>query len=302
MTDAGLNNKVFVTLIDYITAPASFGRLFQRLGMATSTTVRNIAIKINLCDYRCAESGATTDPIILDSLIQELHRLFPNAMVYIVENDASAVEANSLFKLLGIEMVAQKRGAALHNATHGEWILKAVPDGKIFQEFEVPAIIDRSDLFVNFAKLKTNSFTKVTGCLKNTFGLLRVKHKAVYHPKLDKVLVDMNKVYKPDLCIVDGYIGMEGVGGPAFGKPKRCNLLIGGTNSVSVDACCSRIMGFNPWFVKHIRLCHRAGIGNIRYKQETDIPDFDFSEYRFEFERMQFFIRNLIRNRIGIGA
>lgn len=27
----------------------------------------------------------------------------------------------------------------------------------------------------------------------------------------------------------------------------------------SVEACCARIMGFNRWFVDHIRICHRAG-------------------------------------------
>ena len=110
-----------------------------------------------------------------------------------------------------------------------------------------------------------------------------------------------NKVIKPDFCLVDGYIGMEGIGGPAFGTPKRCELLIGGPNPVAVDACCARIMGFNPRSIDHIRLCHRAGLGPIKYHLKTDIPSFDYRDYKFRFEHGDYWLRGLLRARVGMA-
>lgn len=294
-------NNVYVTHVDHQTALESFTRLFERFGASLPSRCRTISIKVNLCDYRRAASGATTDPVMLDALLKVLRARHPQAATYILENDASAVEAHSLFSLLGIRRVAEENGAQLFNVSEGEWVLKPVPRGRVFRELEVPEILERSDLFVNFPKLKTNALTKTTGNLKNVFAFLRTKHKSVYHPRIDDVLVDMNQVIRPDLCVVDGCIGMEGQG-PAFGRPKRCNLLIGGLDPVAVDACSARIMGFSPWFVDHIRGCYRVGVGNIRFKLDTDLPGFAFDHYRFDYSRVEHFARSVLRKRVGVSG
>src|SRR5207244_3489281 len=142
--------------------------------------------------------------------------------------------------------------AELHNVSQHPWVTKPVPGGIIFQELQIPEILETCDLFINFAKLKTNALTKTTGCLKNIFALLREKRKVVHHGRNDEVLRDMNRVITPDICLVDGYIGMEGIGSPAFGRPVRRELLIAGSNPVATDACSARIMGFRPGSVRHI--------------------------------------------------
>lgn len=295
------SNRVFVTHINHPSARASMDRLLQRFSECLPDSCLSIAVKVNLCDYRKAACGATTDPVMLDALLEVLRLRYPAAEMTILENDASAVEAHSLFALLGIRDVAGTHGARLLNVAEGNWVTKSIPKPHIFRELEIPEVLEKTDLFVNFAKLKTNSFTKTTGCLKNIFALLRTKRKSVYHPRLNDVLADMNQVIHSNLCIVDGYIGMEGQG-PAFGVPKRCELLIGGVDPVAVDSCCARIMGFNPWFVKHIRVCHRLGVGTIRYHLETDVANFNYRDYRFDYSRLEHFARAMLRRRVGVAA
>jgi uncharacterized protein (DUF362 family) len=295
------SNRVFVTHVKHFSALASMDRLLQRFSGYLPEGCVSICVKVNLCDYRKAASGATTDPVLLDALLVALGLRYPGAEITILENDASSVEAHSLFALLGIRDVAEKRGARLLNVAEGKWVRKSIPKPHIFKELEVPEILTRTDLFINFAKLKTNLMTKTTGCLKNIFAFLRVKHKSVYHPRIDAVLADMNQVIHPGLCLVDGCIGMEGPG-PAFGIPKRCELLIGGVDPVAVDACCARIMGFHPWFVGHIRMCHRLGLGNIRYRLETDIGGFSYRKYRFNYSRLEHYARVMLRQRVGIAG
>jgi uncharacterized protein (DUF362 family) len=294
-------NDVYVTRLDHEMARESFGRLFEKFKSSLPQDCRTISIKVNLCDYRRAASGATTDPVLLDALLEVLKVRYPRGEVSILENDATAVEAHSLFSILGIKQIADKHGARLFNVSEGDWVLKQIPRGRVFKELEVPEILERSDLFINFPKLKTNALTKTTGNLKNIFAFLRTKHKSVYHPQIDDVLVDMNQVIHPNLCIVDGYIGMEGQG-PAFGRPKKCGLLIGGVDPVAVDACSARVMGFNPWFIDHIRGCHRVGVGNIRFNLDTDIPDFDFNKYRFDYSRIEHFAKTFLRKRVGVSG
>jgi uncharacterized protein (DUF362 family) len=295
------SNRVFVTRISFSSAVETMERMLTRFLAGLPASCHSISIKINLCDYRKAESGATTDPRMLDALLLALERRYPGAGVSILENDASAVEADSLFGLLGIGEVAARRGARVVNVAREAWITKVVPRPHIFSELEVPHAVERTDLFVNFAKLKTNMLTKTTGCLKNIFAFLRAKRKSVYHPRINDVLADMNQVIHPSLCLVDGCVGMEGQG-PSFGVPKPCGLLIGGVDPVAVDSCCARIMGFSPWFIKHIRMCHRLGIGSIRYKLETDIPDFNYRNYHFQYNRLEHLARAFLRQRLGIAG
>lgn len=292
---------VQVSHLDLSDAHVAFRRAINRF-LSIDANISSIAIKINLCDYRRAESGSTTDPRLLSSLLTVLDCQYPHAKVFILENDATSLETQSAFRVLGIDKVAQEHGAELYNVADGEWITRPVPNGVVFQEMEIPQILESCDLFINFAKLKTNALTKTTGCLKNLFAFVRMKRKVVLHGKIDPVLVDINKVIKPDLCLVDGYIGMEGMGGPAYGKPKRCELLVAGVNPVAVDACSAKIMGFNPKHVKHIKLCQKAGLGTLHYELETDIPNFDYRQYKFQFEHWDYWLRNTLRSRAGFST
>jgi uncharacterized protein (DUF362 family) len=267
----------------------------------STRNARLVAIKINICDYRKADSGAITDPDILSALLSSLRTRFPSARLAILENDATTLDIRVAYKLLGFERVAREHGAELRNVAEEPWTTKAVPGGVVFKELEVPAVLDECDVFVNFAKLKTNALTRTTGCLKNIFAFMKMKRKVILHGQINEVLQDMNKVIVPDVCLIDGYIGQEGMG-PAFGAPKRCELLIAGTNPVAVDACEARIMGFRPRSIKHIRMCHEAGLGPIDYEMETDVADFNYRRYKFEFGHVEYHLKNLLRSRAGIAT
>jgi len=301
MENTPRSNRVYVTRLDHDTAREAFARAAQRYAASLPSACRLISIKVNLCDYRMADSGATTDPLLLGALIDVLRQRYPQAEVLVLENDATSVQAETLFSLLGIRDAAERHGAKVFNVADDKWVTKPVPDPRILHELEVPEVLCRSDLFVNFAKLKTNALTKTTGALKNIFAFYRAKRKVVFHGRIDDVLVDMNKIIRPHICLTDGYIGMEGQG-PAFGRPKKCGLLVAGVDPVAVDACSSRIMGFNPRFVDHIRMCHRAGAGEIRFQLDTDICGFSYRDYRFQYGRLEHIARAVLRKHVGVGA
>jgi uncharacterized protein (DUF362 family) len=294
-------HRVLVTRLTEGNSAEAFGRALVTFAPALPKDVKKICIKVNLCDYRMADSGATTDPALLEVLIGCMRRRFPSAEVGVLEHDGTSVEAHTLFRALGFEEPVKRAGATLLSAADGTWQERPVPRPHVFKELLVPGAWADADLRVNFTKLKTNSLTKTTGCLKNLFGLLKTKKKVAYHNRIDGVVADINQVMHSDLCLVDGLVGQEGLG-PAFGTPRRCELLIAGVDPVAVDTCCAKIMGFSPWLIGHIVKCQRAGVGRMAYRLETDIEGFRYSDYKYDYSRMEHAARSVVRRFFHIGA
>lgn len=293
-----LSREVYVTKIEEENYEKAMSILFDNITIKTNKPIEKICVKINLCDYRLPSSGATTDYRILGALLKVLRLNFADASIYILENDASGTNADDLFSLLDISETAKRYSCETVNLAKGEWITKKI-NGRYFDSIEVPKIIEDCDLFINHPKLKTHSLTKVTVSLKNMYGCLRPKYKAKYHGKIDDVIIDINKAIRCDCCIVDGNICLEGIEGPTYGTPKKCGLLIGGTDIVSVDSFCAKLMGFNPWFVPHIRKAHFSGLGSINYRRNVlNIESFKDSSYKFKFNLFQYYIMQLFRGSI----
>jgi uncharacterized protein (DUF362 family) len=116
------------------------------------------------------------------------------------------------------------------------------------------------DLLVSMPKLKTHHWAGVTLSLKNMFGIVPGScygwPKNVLHwAGIDRAILDINAVARPDFAIVDGIVGMEG-NGPIQGTPKASGVLILGSDPVAVDATCCRVMGLLP---EKINYLNRAG-------------------------------------------
>ena len=225
-----------------------------------------IGIKLNLCNYRTWESGATSDPAVVSSLLEILRDKYPNSKILLLENNATETLADNLFPYLGYDIIAEKYDCTLINVAHEEYIEKKI-SGLHFDTLEVPQVIDQCDMFINHPKLKTHGKTKITCGLKNMYGFYKVKKKSIYHPFLDDAIVDINLAIRSDFTIVDGNICLEGNNGPTFGIPKKVGLFIGGNDFVAVDTFCAKLMGFNPYFVTPI--IYRTGIFLVSCFQES---------------------------------
>jgi uncharacterized protein (DUF362 family) len=225
----------------------------------------NVVIKINLCDFRLPETGAVTHPIFLDAALNYLRSNFEGLNIFVVESDASTARPDLLIKWLGFNSILEKNGAKYVNLSKTQSYKKRIR-GRYFQEMDVPAIIEDANYFISMAKLKTAMLTKITCCLKNQFGCIPYSRKVKFHPKLDDVIVDANLSMKPNFCLVDGIIGMGGTKGPNDGVPLNYGAVISGKDPVAVDSVCARILGFNPFFVGHIRKAQGSSIGKMKFK------------------------------------
>jgi uncharacterized protein (DUF362 family) len=298
---------VFVNHLTHEQAERTLGDAIDRLWPATDRSrLERIVIKVNLCEYRRPESGAVTDPVLLEALIRALQRCSSGLPIFIAEADATSLDADAAFRYTSMDEVAKSSGAQLLNFSKQPWREIPLPGGKVFGKMLMPEALGPTSLYVNFAKLKINSGSKITGCLKNNFALIYPKRKAQFHGRIHEAVHDVNlaiKLLAPQLMnLIDGFIGVETIGGPAFGRPKRCELLLSGLDPVAVDACEARIIGMRPSSVKHLVFCAKAGIGTMSYCLETDIPNFKYSRYSFRFEGLQYWLKQQLKARVGMGA
>lgn len=220
-----------------------------------------VLVKVNFITTKNWKTGATTDPVMVEAIINRLRELGKN--VFVVESDAQTTDADKAVVASGMQEMLNRVGVEFINMRHlDEKVVLSVHDGKVLNEIKVAKIATESAI-VSAAKLKTHTSTKVTLGMKNMFGMLTTKWKGKFHLRgMDRVIHDINLTLPPQVVVIDGFVAMEGRG-PVHGKPVKMDTIIAGTDPVATDATAARIMGFDPQEIDHIKWGHESGVGNM---------------------------------------
>jgi len=222
---------------------------------------KKILIKVNFITTKTWDTGATTDPVVVEAIIKKLKEL--PVEVYVVESDATMTNADKAFEVTGMKEMCERNGIECLNLRHEKEKIKIdIQNGETLKRITVPQIVTESAI-ISAAKLKTHTATGVTLGMKNMFGLLPDKLKSKYHLQgISKVIVDINTVLRSALTVIDGFVGMEGRG-PVGGTPVQMDLIVAGKDPVATDSTACRAMGIEPHEIKHIFKAYQKGLGNI---------------------------------------
>jgi uncharacterized protein (DUF362 family) len=179
--------------------------------------------------------------------------------VMIVESGNYDADVATLYKEMGYDELAQKYGCELVD-------LKKLPRVKMRVanlKFKFPKLfLKKNNYFISVAKLKTHVFGGISCAWKNQWGLIAQIEKRAYHPYQNEVLCYINSLVKPDLAIIDGIVGMGGVG-PVDGHPIKTNVLLFGKDLVATDSTASRILSIDPRIISMLCCAHENGAGEI---------------------------------------
>ena len=161
---------------------------------------------------------------------------------------------------LGLVLADFDKGKAV---THKEALLS--------KRFVLANGVIEADGLVSLPKLKTHGLTRFTGAIKNQFGCIPGFLKSQFHVKMPDpydfatMLVDLNTLIKPRLCIMDGIMAMEG-NGPSSGKPRKLGVLLFSDDPVAIDSVACKIIDLNPAFVPTSVPGEKAGLGTYHYE------------------------------------
>jgi len=217
-----------------------------------------VVVKPNVCYHKNLNNMIITDPRVLETVISLVKKRTDNIVV--VESDNNSGTADERVRQSGVMDLIERCGVEFLNLCNDETEEHDV-DGLTLK---IPKTVLKADFFINIPKVKTCNIehTFVTIAMKNMFGTLANRKKQKLHKKLMEVLLFLNRTIRQNLIIVDGIVGMQGLG-PIQGNPVDLGLVISGLNPVTVDAACCHIMGINPYAVEPLWKAYKAGIGEI---------------------------------------
>jgi uncharacterized protein (DUF362 family) len=256
---------------------AAVTQLLRLVRFDFSKKLPKIAIKPNLCYYFTPSAGETTDPRLVEALVDVLRNNSVSDKIYIVESDATAMELEHAYKMLNYDELAKRKDLELINLSK-DTLLPADTEDPVLKKISIPKILTEVDYFISMPKIKLHSFTGLTCALKNQFGCIPFKRKAVFHDNINKVIAFANKVMTPDLVLVDGLV--------CLGKtPKKLDLIMAGFDPVAIDFVAAKIAGLNPRRIHHLTASEKMGVGST----DVELVGDDLSSFAKSFPTKSFF-------------
>jgi len=216
---------------------------------------KNILLKPNLLSPSRPELAVTTHPVFVEAMTRLVKRnARPDAVITIADSPGIATlhtekDLIRLYNQCGYPGFADIENVKLNlDERHFPVSFK---QGKLLKKFEVikPAI--DADIIINLPKFKTHSLTKITGAVKNMFGIIYGREKTLLHTKFMDIgkfcdmLLDIYQFKIPVLNIMDGITGLEGEGPGASGKPRNAGIILASSSAIALDNVMASIMGFN---------------------------------------------------------
>ncbi|MBN2572133.1 MAG: DUF362 domain-containing protein [Ignavibacteriales bacterium] len=150
--------------------------------------------------------------------------------------------------------------------------------GKSVKEFELVKKIFEIDTLINIPIAKHHMTTFLTCCLKNMMGVNTRASNVKFHldgpskndPEfLAQSIVDLNKIRKSDLCVVDAtkFIVTNGPNGP--GRIITKDTIVVGKDIVAVDSYCSNLLGYEVDEILTTKIAYQEGLGEIDLSKLT---------------------------------
>lgn len=224
---------------------------FQKLKIQIEPRSK-VLVKPNILMAKKPEQACSTHPAVIDAVCKALKKRKCEILI----GESSGWNTAQGFEVSGIKAVAEKHGAKIV-IFENEKIETKKTEGVILKEIKLASLIDEVDFIVNVPKMKTHMLMKMTGAVKNLYGLVPGFHKAAYHTKgkdeteFGELLIDIYSQVKDKILlnVMDAVVGMEGEG-PGNGDPKNTGLILAGTDALSLDVVQAKIMGFDPLEIK----------------------------------------------------
>jgi uncharacterized protein (DUF362 family)/Pyruvate/2-oxoacid:ferredoxin oxidoreductase delta subunit len=222
-----------------------------------------IVLKPNLLVPSVPEKAVTTHPTVFSAVARALAA---EGATLTWGDSPGFGGGEAAGRKAGLAEVASALSIAFGDFTHGRDV--SFPDGALIKRFTLVEAVASADGLVSLPKLKTHALTRMTGAIKNQFGCVPGMLKGEFHAKMPDVerfstmLVDLNRLIRPRLFVMDAIVGMHG-NGPRNGDPLQIGALLFSVDPVALDAVGCRIFGLDPSLVETIVIGDRLGLGNI---------------------------------------
>ena len=224
-----------------------------------------ILLKPNLLKKAEVEKAVITHPVVVGAFVRILREEGYKNIV--LADSCGHGTTKQVIQGTGMDTYLEKYQIPAIDYTKGVRVEK--PDGIQAKEFILPKELLEAECVISLSKMKTHALERITGAVKNSYGFVYGKNKAIGHTKYPsadsfaRMLIDLNQYVKPRLYIMDGITAMEG-NGPGSGDPVAMNLILMSTDPVALDSVFARLVYLKPEMVPTNYHGEKMGLGNCR--------------------------------------
>lgn len=234
----------------------------------------DVSLKVNL-GWDLFLPGTVTSPLVVEGVIKTIYSHV--SKIYIVESGQVLVNVEKAVRKTKILDLCKKYDkVSWVNLSKVETVKMKVES--LNMEIEIPNILLNTQI-ITIPVMKTHGRTTISGAIKNQWGCLKeLRHN--YHPILNEMLYEINKILDVKFAVMDGTICLEGAG-PKSGIPKKCDLILASNDILAIDIISAKIMGFDEEKIEHIKyFAKQSGFK----KQDIEVVGEDINKIKYNFK------------------
>jgi len=219
-----------------------------------------VLLKPNFIAPRSRRHATQTDPAV----ILETARLLKDFGVKPFVGDSPAWgDVFACVKALELEEPLKKMAVPVRQLDRPKWCKVGAGGTRV----GISSVALDADVIINLPKFKSHQQLVATFAVKNMFGCVAGKRKALWHfakgssaDDFCELLIDIYKFLNPALTIIDAVTAMDGPG-PIRGRARPLGWLIGGTDPIACETICARLVGIKPGSLPIVKTAKLMGFG-----------------------------------------
>ena len=265
-----------------------------------------VLLKPNLLCGKSPEKAVTTHPAVIKAVIQIVQEA---GGIPLLGDSPGIGSAKSVSEKAGIKAIADSMGCPIIEFDRPVRLPSS--KDKFFKSLEIDRSVLEADVIINLPKWKTHGQMFLTLGVKNLFGCVPGRQKALWHLKAGddsgyfaRMLIDIYTSLRPALTVLDGIVGMQG-NGPNTGKPVRLGLILASRDALGIDQMVCDLLQIPRNLLPTNRAACERGLGMDEITARGENPA-EIRVDNFEFPapsridwRLPGFIKNAFRNALS---
>lgn len=198
---------------------------------------QRVLVKPNLIGLVPPERPATTHPAFIRALVELLQA---EGCEPVVADSPAWGDIHRVAKTVGLLDVP------LLALNHPRKV--SMPPGSVLRNLHLDAQVLDADVVINVPKVKMHCQLVMSGAVKNLYGCISGRRKALLHFLLGRhplrfahLLLDVAEQVKPALTLMDGITAMDRHG-PIRGQPRHLGLILAGANCTALDRALAELL------------------------------------------------------------
>ena len=234
-----------------------------------------VVIKPNMAWVRGPEMAANTNPWVVAALVEMC--LEAGAGKVKVIDRTIARNPRPAYQASGVASAAAAAGAEVSYVDESRFTELAVPGGFVLKRWwfcEEFVSANECDVLINVPVLKHHGTSRLSIAMKNVFGMVGGERGRL-HRQIHKKIVDLNRVLRIDLTVMDAYRVLR-KHGPTGGRPddvdnstEGARRIVAGTDPVAVDSYGASLFGYEPGQIGFVASGEEAGLGQSDWQRQV---------------------------------